>query len=76
MEFKIVSTSKGYEIWFFNEFDNRGIRWDKVIWDEENYCSFQDYNFTETIEEAEQKAAEFKDKFEKEHGILIKKFSL
>jgi hypothetical protein len=76
MEFKILSKDKGYEIWYLDEFNNGGMKWKKVIWDTESYCHFKDTNFTQTLDEAEQKAAEFKEKYEEEHGILIEKFSL
>lgn len=76
MEFKILNTDKGYEVWYLDELANGGPKWSKVIWDTESYRHFKDTNFTETIDEAEHKAAEFKEKYEKEHGVLIKKFSL
>lgn len=80
MEFKIKKVNnrgkEQFEIWYLDEFDNRGLRWQKVIWDVENYCHFKDYNFTDTIDEAKQKAAEFKKKYEEENGTVVESFSL
>lgn len=80
MEFKIKKVNnrgkEQFEIWYLDEFDNRGLRWQKVIWDEENYRHFKDYNFTDTIDEAKQKAAEFKKKYEEENGTVIEQFIL
>ena len=76
MKFKILKKEKGYEVWYLNEFDIRGFRWSKVIWDEEAYRHFKDNNFTDTVEEARQKAAEFKEKFEKDHGVFVESFTL
>lgn len=80
MEFKIKKVNKSgkeqFEIWYLDEFDNRGLRWQKVIWDEESYCRFRDNNFTDTIDEAKQKAAEFKKKYEEENGTVIEQFIL
>ena len=80
MEFKIKKVNnrekEQFEIWYLDEFDNRGLRWQKVIWDEESYRRFRDNNFTDTIDEAKQKAAEFKAKYEEENGTVIEQFSI
>ena len=80
MEFKIKKVNnrgkEQFEIWYLDEFDNRGLRWQKVIWDEESYCRFRDNNFTDTIDEAKQKAVEFKKKYEEENGTVIEQFIL
>ena len=81
MKFRIlevnISEKYKYEIFYFNEMhDNRGPRWEKVVWDEKSICRFQDNNYTATIDEAKYQAALFKEKFEKEHGKLVEEFDL
>lgn len=80
MKFRILKVNnrgkEQFEIWYLDEFDNRGLRWQKVIWDEESYCRFRDNNFTDTIDEAKQKAVEFKKKYEEEHGTFVDEFTL
>lgn len=80
MKFRILEVNKGdkekYEIFYLDKYDNRGPRWQKVIWDEQAYCHFQDNNYTSTIDEAEYQAALFKEKYEKEHGKLVKEIDM
>lgn len=81
MKFRILKVNnrgkEQFEVRYFDEmFDNRGPRWEKVIWDEDGYCHFQDYNCTDTIEEAKQRAADFKEKIETENGVVVDEFTL
>lgn len=80
MKFRILEVNKSekykYEIFYFDEYDNRGPKWEKVIWDEESCCHFRDNNFTATIDEAKYKAALFKEKYEKEHGKVVEEFDM
>lgn len=80
MKFRILEVNKSdkykYEIFYFDEYDNRGSRWQKVIWDNDSYCNFQDNNYTETIDDAMYKIALFKEKYEKKHGKLVKEIDM
>lgn len=76
MTYRILKTDKGYSVWFKNDYDNGGIKWERVIWEKEAYCRFQDFNFTDTIEEAKQRAAEHKAEMEKEYGVFVEEFTI
>lgn len=77
MTYRILKTDQGYSVWFKNDYDNRGgIKWERVIWEKEAYCHFQDVNFTDTIEEAKQRAAEHKDEMEKKYGVFVEEFTI
>lgn len=80
MKFRILEVNKSekykYEIFYFDEYDNRGSKWQKVIWDKDSYCHFQDNNYTETIDDAMYKIALFKEEYEKEHGKLVKEIDM
>lgn len=79
MKFRILEVNKSdkykYEIFYFDEY-SKCPKWEKVIWDKESYCNFQDNNYTETIDDAMYKIALFKEKYEKEHGKLVKEIEM
>lgn len=80
MKFRIVEVKNNpnpnykYAVYYLDEFDNRGIKWNRVIWDEESYCHFKDTNFTPDVETAKYQAAVFKDKYCAEHGYVVDEF--
>lgn len=82
MKFRIVEVKNNrnpkdkYAIYYLDELDNRGIKWNRVIWDEESYRHFQDTNFVPDIDTAMFRAAEFKDKYCAEHGYVVDEFEL
>lgn len=79
MKFRIIRNNKNnkpYEVYYFDENDNRGPKWRKVIWDEQSYLNFSDNNFVDTIKEAKEKALDFIEKYRKEHGTIVEEFDL
>ena len=82
MKFKIVERfdrekeTEKYEVFYFDEFNSKGPKWLKVIWDEESYLNFCDHNFTATIEEAKTKAREFYKSYKIKNGKVIEEFYL
>ena len=79
MKFRIVKNEKNkrpYEVYYFDEYDSRGPKWRKVIWDEQSYLNFSDNNFVNTVEEAKQKALEFLEEYREEHGTIVEEFNL
>lgn len=84
MKFRIIENQERkeqgkvevYEIFYFDEFDNRGPKWKKVIWDEESYLNFVDNNFVATIEAAKIKAETFMEEYIKENGKVVEEFEL
>lgn len=80
MKFKIIKRKKNdkerFEAFYFNEFDNRGPKWSQVIWDKQRYLNLMDGNYTDTMEEAEQKVREFMEEYKQEHGAVVKEFEL
>lgn len=79
MEFKIIKHKSNekelYELWFFDEFHRSDKSWKKVIWDMPEYRN-SEHNFTDTVEKARQKAAEFKEAFDTIYGIVVETFTL
>jgi uncharacterized membrane protein YcgQ (UPF0703/DUF1980 family) len=80
MKFKIVKRKKNdkerFEAFYFNELDNRGPKWSQVIWDKQRYLNLMDGNYTDTMEEVEQKVREFMEEYKQEHGAVVKEFEL
>lgn len=80
MKFRIIKKTKNekerYELFYFDEYDNKGQRWKQVIWDEKAYCNFMDANYETSLDSIDQRAKEFAQKYKKEHGELISEFEL
>lgn len=84
MKFRIIENQerkeKGkvevYEIFYFDELNDRGPKWHKVIWDTESYLNFVDKNFVATIEDAKIKAETFMEEYRKKHGTIVEEFNL
>lgn len=81
MKFRILEVLEGenkgkYEVFCYDEYDTRGAKWKKVIWDEKNYLQYLDYNFALTIDEAKFKAKEYFEKWQNKHGKLVEEFEL
>jgi hypothetical protein len=80
MKFKIIKKEKNgkerYEVYYFNEFDSRGPKWSQVIWNKEAQLNFVDSNYTNTVEEAEQRAREFLQNHNAEHGAVVREFEI
>jgi hypothetical protein len=81
MKFRVIKKTKEekerYELFYFDEYDNRGgSKWKQVIWNSEAYCNFKDANYETSLDAIDQRAKEFAQKYEKEHGELIKEFEI
>lgn len=79
MEFKILRNFKRgeefYTVWYLDELDPKAPKWKQVLW-EDTYLDMNNYNCTYTIEEAKQKAAEFKNDYELKNGVVVETFDL
>ena len=80
MKFRVIKKTKNekerYELFYFDEYDNRGPKWSQVIWDEEAYCKFMDVNYETSLDAINLRAREFAQKYAKEHGELISEFEI
>lgn len=80
MKFRVIKKTKNekerYELFYFDEYDNKGQRWKQVIWNRESYLNFTDENYETSLDAIDQRAREFAQKYKKEHGELIKEFEI